>query len=534
LSEQDPPFCLCIAGPNGSGKSTLTRGLRQQHQLETWIDPDVVAAEIGRLAKSRGLEAHQVSQEAFLAARSYRAQYAKSRIDFGFETVFSHISNVEFLSSLKEAGYVVHLYFVCTEDPQINIGRVRNRVSLGGHGVPENKIVDRYWRALNFLREVSDKVDRVVLIDNSRSDSFGRAIAEIRNGSQTEILLLQKSSIPEWAAESLAGFLRAHSFLSSLRKPSFSEKRLETPETFSVDVIDGLSQHPKRLSTKCFYDATGSELFEQITLSPEYYPTRTELSILRDRGKAISAIIPKGAALVEFGAGATTKVRLLLTECTFGAYVPVDISGDFLNAQAEALRWDFPDLAVYPITADFTAPFALPEAIASMPKVGFFPGSTLGNFEPQEAAAFLRSARDILGGGAQMMIGVDLEKDESLLYAAYNDAAGVTARFNLNVLHRINRELGGNFDLAAFIHRAIYNRERNRIEMHLISRKAQTVRVLGHSFSFRAGESIHTENNYKYSLDRFNALARGSGWTPRETWTDAAGMFSVHALVASD
>ena len=308
----------------------------------------------------------------------------------------------------------------------------------------------------------------------------------------------------------------------------------EQTRAFAGDVIEDLSQHPKRLSPKYFYDATGSELFEQITLLPEYYPTRTELAILRDRAGEISAIVPKGSALVEFGAGATTKVRLLLNECAFGAYVPVDISGDFLKVQAEALRKDFPALDVYPVTADFTAPFALPDAVSAMPKVGFFPGSTLGNFEPHEACGFLRSARDILGQGAQMVIGVDLEKNERVLYNAYNDADGVTARFNLNVLHRINRELGGNFDLSAFTHRAIYNRERHRIEMHLISRKTQTVRVLGRSFSFRAGETIHTENSYKYSLERFAALARGSGWTPRHSWTDAAGMFSVYALVASD
>src|ERR1700680_2510684 len=310
--------------------------------------------------------------------------------------------------------------------------------------------------------------------------------------------------------------------------------RFDEASAFADEVIGDLSQHPKRLSPKYFYDAIGSELFEQITLLPEYYPTRTELSILRDRGRAISAVVPKGAALVEFGAGATTKVRLLLKECAFGAYVPVDISGDFLKAQADALRQDFPTLDVYPVTADFTAPFALPEPIAGMPKVGFFPGSTLGNFEPHEACGFLRSARNILGQDAQMVIGVDLEKDERVLYEAYNDKAGVTARFNLNVLHRINRELGGNFDLSGFRHRAIYNRERHRIEMHLISRRAQTVRVLGRSFSFRAGETIHTESSYKYSLERFTALARGSGWTPRESWTDAASMFSVHALAASD
>ena len=194
---------------------------------------------------------------------------------------------------------------------------------------------------------------------------------------------------------------------------------------------------------------------------------------------------------MEFGAGATTKVRLLLERCDFGAYVPVDISGDFLSAQASALRKDFPDLGVYPVAADFTAPFALPDEIEGMPKVGFFPGSTLGNFEPDEARAFLRSAREILGEGAQMIIGVDLEKNERVLYDAYNDAAGVTAKFNLNVLARINRELGGNFDVSAFMHRSIYNRERHRIEMHLISKKAQTVRILGRNFSFRPGEHPH-------------------------------------------
>jgi dimethylhistidine N-methyltransferase len=311
--------------------------------------------------------------------------------------------------------------------------------------------------------------------------------------------------------------------------------RLDEPTSvFARDVIGDLSRAPKRLSPKYFYDSTGSELFEQITLLPEYYPTRTELSILREQGGAISAMIPSGAALVEFGAGSTTKVRLLLGECRLGAYVPVDISGDFLNAQAEALRADYPDLAIHPVTADFTAPFELPEAVRDMPKVGFFPGSTLGNFEPREACTFLKSARAILGKGARMVIGVDLEKDERTLYDAYNDTAGVTARFNLNVLHRINRELGGDFDVGAFIHRAIYNHDRHRIEMHLISKKALTAEVLGKKFSFRPGESIHTESSYKYSIDRFAVLARVSGWRLLESWTDEAGLFSVHALVASD
>ena len=306
----------------------------------------------------------------------------------------------------------------------------------------------------------------------------------------------------------------------------------EQTSTFARDVIDDLSRYPKRLSPKYFYDTKGSELFEAITRLPEYYPTRTELGILRERAGDISSIVPDDAALVEFGAGATTKVRLLLNGCAVGAYVPVDISGDFLTTQAEALRQDFPGLDIYPVAADFTKPFSLPSAVAAMPKVGFFPGSTLGNLEPHEACAFLRSARDILGQGAQLVIGVDLEKDQRVLYQAYNDAAGVTARFNLNLLDRINRELGGSFDTSEFRHEAIYNSERHRIEMHLISTKAQRVRVLDRNFSFRPGESIHTENSYKYSLERFTALAHGSGWTRRESWTDTERMFSVHALAA--
>ena len=320
--------------------------------------------------------------------------------------------------------------------------------------------------------------------------------------------------------------MNVHAALANAHLPD------EQTSAFARDAIDDLSRHPKRLSPKYFYDSTGSELFEAITRLPEYYPTRTELHILGERGREIAAVIPDSAALVEFGAGATTKVRLLLESCAFSAYVPVDISGDFLRAQADGLRGDFPSLAVYPVTADFTTPFALPNAIAGLPKVGFFPGSTIGNFEPREACSFLRSARDILGERAQMIVGADLEKDERVLHDAYNDAAGVTARFNLNVLVRINRELGGNFDLSAFAHRAIYNRDRHRIEMHLISRKKQTVRLLGTSFAFRPGESIHTENSYKYSIDRFAALARGSGWRVRQSWTDGAKMFSVHALTA--
>jgi len=301
---------------------------------------------------------------------------------------------------------------------------------------------------------------------------------------------------------------------------------------FARDAISGLSQHPKKLSPKYFYDEIGSHLFERITLLPEYYPTRTELGILRERGREIATAIPASAALVEFGAGATTKVRLLLETCEFGAYVPVDISGDFLKSQAKMLRADHPRIQVHPVVADFTATFPLPRDIQDMPKVGFFPGSTIGNFDPTDAEAFLRRARDILGQGAMMIIGIDLEKDESTLQAAYNDSAGITAKFNLNVLARMNRELGADFDPATFDHRALYNHHLHRIEMHLISRKAHAVRMLGRTFSFGSNESIHTESSYKYSVARFQELAQRAGWTPDKVWTDTREMFSVHALRA--
>lgn len=313
------------------------------------------------------------------------------------------------------------------------------------------------------------------------------------------------------------------------------EHRLD-PHTaaFARDVLDGLTRKQKTLSPKYFYDEAGSELFVEITRLPEYYPTRTELGILRDRAAEIAALIPPDAAIVEFGAGATTKIRLLLAAHQVAAYVPVDISGDFIVSQAEALQRDFPQLAVHPLAADFTKPFALPPAVRDLPKVGFFPGSTIGNFEPQEARHFLKSARDILGRGARMIIGVDLEKDENLLVPAYDDSAGVTAKFNLNLPFRINRELGADFDLSAFAHRAIYNRDQHRIEMHLVSLRDQTVNLFGERIDFRAGETIHTENSYKYSLARFRALAQQAGWSLKQSWTDPDSLFSVHAIEADD
>jgi dimethylhistidine N-methyltransferase len=303
---------------------------------------------------------------------------------------------------------------------------------------------------------------------------------------------------------------------------------------FAHDVIAGLSARPKRLSPKYFYDETGSQLFEQITELPEYYPTRSELLILTNNASEIAKLVPAGAALIEFGSGSTRKARILLNAApSITAYVPVDISAEMLQQQAAGLRQDFPRLAVLPVVADFTASFHLPRSIASRPHVGFFPGSTIGNFEPHAAAAFLRHAATMLGADAILIIGIDLVKDASVLNAAYDDASGVTARFNLNLLARINRELDGNFDLGSFSHEAFYNTERRRIEMHLASCKRQKVRVAGRPFEFRAGETIHTENSYKFTPESFRAMARGSGWTPIASWSDPNGYFSVQALKAN-
>jgi len=304
---------------------------------------------------------------------------------------------------------------------------------------------------------------------------------------------------------------------------------LDAAGSFAADVVAGLSAKPKRLPPKYFYDAAGSALFERITRLPEYYPTRCELALLHQQAPAMASLFPPGCALVEFGGGSSRKARILIgAAATVEAYVPIDISGEFLQQDAGQLRRDMPRLTVQPIVGDFMRLPALPLAIAAMPRVGFFPGSTIGNFEPHEAAVFLRRAGRLLGAGSVFVIGVDLIKAPDILYRAYNDAEGITAKFNLNLLVRINRELGADFDLAAFEHHAFYNAARNRIEMHLASKKRQKVKVCGTPLEFRAGETIHTENSYKYSLGSFQALAHGSGWSPLATWTD--GLFSVHAL----
>jgi L-histidine Nalpha-methyltransferase len=298
---------------------------------------------------------------------------------------------------------------------------------------------------------------------------------------------------------------------------------------FASDVLSGLSAPRKWLAPKYFYDERGSQLFEAITELKEYYPTRCELAILRKHKADIARVFGPKTALIEFGTGSTRKVRILLDAATtVEAYVPVDISAEMLRLEARQLQHDWPRLRVLPVAADFTQPFRLPSAIVGLARAGFFPGSTIGNFEPQDAAGFLRHAGRMLGARATLVVGVDLVKDANILNAAYDDAAGVTAQFNLNLLTRINRELSADFDADAFSHRAFYNSERRRIEMHLVSGRRQTVNIAGHVIEFAAGETIHTESSYKYTIESFGLLAQSAGWTTITAWTD--GFFSVHAL----
>ncbi|GJD29492.1 Histidine N-alpha-methyltransferase [Methylobacterium adhaesivum] len=311
-------------------------------------------------------------------------------------------------------------------------------------------------------------------------------------------------------------------------------KPLAAPDArrqFEEDVIAGLSAPQKFLSAKYFYDAAGSDLFEAITRQPEYYPTRTELGILEAKGAEIAALIPERADLVEFGSGSTVKVRRLLMHLSdLGAYVPVDVSETFLRSEAQALATDFPNLTIAPVAADFTRAFTLPDGLARKAVAGFFPGSTIGNFEPPQATQLLAHFGRVLGRGATLIVGVDLVKDKAVLDAAYDDAAGVTAAFNRNLLVRMTRELGATLDVEGFCHRAFFNPEASRIEMHLVSSRAQSIRFGDHVFAFAEGETIHTENSYKYTLEGFRALATAAGWTPRAVWTDPENLFSVHAL----
>ncbi len=307
----------------------------------------------------------------------------------------------------------------------------------------------------------------------------------------------------------------------------------EACSEFARDFVAALSARPRAISPKYFYDAEGSRLFDRICELPEYYPTRTELGILSRHADEFAALAGPRAEIVEFGAGSLRKVRLLLDAFDRPArYLPIDISADHLAASAQALRADYPGLDVQPVAADYTRRMLLParRADGGM-RIGFFPGSTLGNFTPEEALEFLRSAAQVLRGGA-LLLGADLVKAPAVLHAAYNDAQGVTAAFNLNLLARANRELGADFELAAFDHHAFYNAPRRRIEMHLVSRRRQAVHLCGQSFEFEEGEALHTENSHKFTIDSLRALAVRAGFRPGPVWTDADRLFSVHWLHA--
>jgi len=305
-------------------------------------------------------------------------------------------------------------------------------------------------------------------------------------------------------------------------------------DEFASAVIDGLSRPQKTLPCRFFYDARGSALFEDITRLPEYYPTRTEAAILRAHAAEMADGVPKGGVLVEFGSGSSRKTEILLGELPqLRAYVTIDVSASALDGAKARLAARFPTLDVRPIVGDFSYPVALPPDLAHNPRTGFFPGSTIGNLTPVEAQRLLRIFRAVLSPGGRLIVGVDLKKDLGLLLPAYDDAAGVTAAFNLNLLARINHEIGGNFDLDAFAHKAIYNSRDGRIEMHLVSRADQEARIRGRRFRFRRGETIHTENSYKYAIGQFQDLARSADWHPTRMWTDPRQLFSVHELVSN-
>jgi dimethylhistidine N-methyltransferase len=304
---------------------------------------------------------------------------------------------------------------------------------------------------------------------------------------------------------------------------------------FAHDLAEALVSRPRSISPKYFYDAAGSQLFDRICELPEYYPTRTELGILANNAGEIAAQMGPHAEIVEFGAGSLRKVRLLLDAMKQPArYLPIDISAEHLSLSVAALQRDYPGLAVQPVAGDYTLPLRLPAPLpGSGQRIGFFPGSTIGNFTPTEALHFLQGAGQLLRGGA-LLLGADLIKDPAVLHAAYNDAQGVTAAFNLNLLARANRELGTCFVLEQFDHSAFYNAPQQRIEMHLVSRSRQTIAFDGARYEFEEGETLHTENSYKFTVEGLHALASRAGFRPGPVWIDSQRLFSVHWLHAPD
>lgn len=301
----------------------------------------------------------------------------------------------------------------------------------------------------------------------------------------------------------------------------------EADPAFRADVLAGLKSDPRAIPARWLYDLRGSELFEEITQLPEYYPTRTERAMLQAHAAEFAEEIGPGRAVIEFGSGSSLKTPLLLGAIDPAAYVPIDISGEFLMESAEALAAEFPGLPVYPVEADFTKRVPLPYEVSRLPKLGFFPGSTIGNFVPWSGVDFLRAMKDTLDIGAQLLIGMDRIKDESVLLAAYNDKAGVTAAFNLNLLERINRELDGDIPTAAFRHLAIWNDRLARIEMHIEATRDVRFTVAGEHFAMSAGDTIHTENSHKFGPRDARLLLRAGDWTMRCEWTAPGDAFAL-------
>ncbi|HUQ73804.1 MAG TPA: L-histidine N(alpha)-methyltransferase [Burkholderiales bacterium] len=308
---------------------------------------------------------------------------------------------------------------------------------------------------------------------------------------------------------------------------------LELDPSFRKDVLEGLARPHKALPPKYFYDAAGSRLFERICRLREYYPTRVEISITRRYLRDIARFAGKGCALLEYGSGESLKTRLLLRALRPAVYIPVDISADALHGATRRLVREFPSLDVRPVVGDFSRPLDIPGYPGRARRVVYFPGSTIGNLSPDEAHGFLKMTRAQVGARGAMLVGVDLKKDANVLHAAYNDAQGVTAAFNLNLLARINRELGADFDPRRFGHYAFYNPLIGRIEMHLVAREAHEVNIGEYRFSFERGESIHTENSYKYTAAEFADLARRAGFRSAKLWVDERRLFSVHGLMAA-
>ncbi len=302
-------------------------------------------------------------------------------------------------------------------------------------------------------------------------------------------------------------------------------------DDFAEAVLAGFARSPRSIPCRFFYDALGSELFEEIAKLEEYYPTRVEAALLEAHRAEIAELVGSSRLLVEFGSGSSRKTSLLIGALgKIPAYIPIDIAAESLKEAAAWLCEQHEGLTILPLIADFTKTRTLPPIARRRKRLGFFSGSTIGNLTHEEAKAFLANAARLLGKGSTFLIGVDLKKPTSILIPAYNDASGITAAFNLNLLARINRELDGNFDLARFAHDAIYNERDGRIEMYLVSLSRQTVHMLGRDFTFAAGERIHTENSHKYTVSEFQALARAGGWQPVKAWTDPDQLFSLHLL----